>query len=131
MKTSIPKSCMAYKNETDGVARLVNGSVFKFGTMKDPDEQRGPNFDIVVLDEGAQISTYARDMVVAPMIADSKIQLIVVLTTPKGKRGKGAWVSRDFQKAKDKEPGYYYIKGKTEENPSPAVREWAAWARIS
>lgn len=131
LKASLPPSSIAYKNETDGILKLVNGSVFKFGTMKDPDNERGPNYDIVVLDEGAQISTYARDMVVSPMIADSPIGLVLVLTTPKGKRAKGAWVFRDFEKAKARTLGYFYLHGRTEENPSQEVREWAAWARAN
>jgi len=128
-KSTISQSAITYKNETEGVVRLVNGSSFKFGTLKNPDNERGPNYDIVVLDEGAQISTYARDQVVSPMVADSKRKLIVVLTTPKGKRGKGSWVYRDFERARNHEDGYFYIKGATEENPSEDVREWAAWAR--
>ena len=101
LKGSLPKSSIAEKNETKGTLRLVNGSHFKFGTMKDPDNERGPNYDVVVLDEGAQISTYARDMVVSPMVADSAVRMILVLTTPKGKRGKGSWVFRDYEKAKN------------------------------
>lgn len=125
----LPQSAFRYRNETKHQFRLQNGSAFTFGSMKEPDNNRGRGHDIVVLDEGAQMSMYARDQVVSAMVAESDVGLIVVFTTPKGKRGKGAWVYRDFKKAEAGEPGYLKIHGRTEDNPLETVHEWAAWVR--
>jgi Terminase large subunit, T4likevirus-type, N-terminal len=125
----LPPALVVSRNEAEHTFTLANGSTFTFGSMKEPDNNRGGNFDLVVCDEGAQISAYARDMVVGPLVAEGKPGVIVVFTTPKGKRGRGGWVYRDFMKAKGGSPGYFQIKGRTEDNPLRSVKAWAAWAR--
>lgn len=128
---AMPASAITRKDASELELELVNGSLFQFGSMEVPENNRGQGHDIVVLDEGARMSVTARDDVAAAMVGDSQLGIIVVFTTPKGKRGRGGWVYRDFKKAEGRQPGYEKLHGRTEENPLQAVKQWAAWARQS
>lgn len=126
----IPASAILKKNETDKILTLINGSRLTFGSLDEPDYVLGAGFDIIVIDEGARVTKYARDEILAPMAADRN-GLILVITTPKGKKGKGGWVWRDYQKAAQGVPGYYKMTGPTTQNPLPAIKEWARWAKAN
>lgn len=124
----IPRSALLDRSETEKSLLLVNGSRFQFFSLDEPDNVLGWGFDLVLLDEGARVSKYARDEIVAPMVAD-RDGTLVAITTPKGRTGRGGWVWRDFQRAKQGLPGYYWLAGPSTQNPLPSIRSWVKWAK--
>ena len=123
-----PPSALAKKSETDKTLTFLQDARIAFGSLDEPDNILGWGYDIIVLDEGARISKYARDEIIAPMAADRN-GVVVVITTPKGKLGKASWVWRDYKKAQQHAPGYYCMTGPSMENPLKSIQEWAAWAK--
>lgn len=126
----IPQTAILSKSESNKEFVLLNGSTFQFWSLDEPDNVLGWGYDIAVLDEGARISKYARDEIVAPMLADRNGAMLVI-TTPKGQKGRGGWVWRDYKKAQQRAPGYYKMTGPSTQNPLASIREWASWAKTN
>lgn len=124
---TVPKSYIEKKSEVEFDVTLINGSRWQFWSLEKPDNVLGWGYDDAVLDEGARVSLYARDEIVAPMVADRDGQILVI-TTPKGQKGRGGHVWRDVKKAQSKEPGFAYRSGPTHENPLPGIQKWLTFA---
>lgn len=123
----LASSAVTRKRETDFLIETNSGGMLKMFSLDDPDSGLGWGGRYHYLDEAARISQIARDQTVAATVADYD-GTIIVLTTPRGKRGRGGWVYRDYQKALHGEAGYYFRKGPSTENPNPAIASWCAWA---
>ena len=126
----IPPTALNYARETTHDLELINGSRVEMFTAENPDAALGRGFDLVVLDEGARIRAMVRDEAIPPMLADRDGKLLV-LTTPKGKRGPSAWVWRDLRKAQSNQAGYYWLQGPTSDNPLPAIQEHIRFAEAN
>lgn len=129
----IPPTAILRKSETEGQLQIVNGTRFQFGGLEEPDNVRGRGHDVVALDEGAMIGGRARDEIIYPMLADRNGQLLV-FTTPKGKRGRGAHVYRDYRRGEgwetgQNEPGFFALRGPSTQNPLPSIRAWCEFAK--
>ncbi len=126
----LPSAALNYARETTHDLELVNGSRVEMFTAENPDAALGRGFDLVVIDEGARVRASVRDEAIPPMLADRDGKLLV-LTTPKGKRGPGAWVWRDLHKAQSKQAGYYWLQGQTTDNPLPAILDHVRFAEAN
>lgn len=126
----LPSAALNYARETTHDLELINGSRVEMFTAENPDAALGRGFDLVVIDEGARVRASVRDEAIPPMLADRDGRLLV-LTTPKGKRGPGAWVWRDLHKAQSKQAGYYWLQGPTTDNPLPAIQEHVRFAEAN
>ena len=124
---TIPQSAITSKNASDLELRLNTGSRWNFWGMDRPDNALGWGYDVGVLDESARISGYARDEIIAPMVADND-GVLISITSPKGKKGRGAHVWRDWKKAQAGEPGFYKTSFATHENPRPGIQKWVRFA---
>lgn len=124
----VPATAVLSRSETDKSILLINGTRLQFWSLDEPDNVLGWGYDLVVIDEGARVSKYARDEIVAPMLAD-RDGVMVVITTPKGRTGRGGWVWRDFQKARQGVAGYHWMQGPSTQNPLPSIRAWCRWAK--
>ncbi len=124
---SLPASTIVSKNAAELELKLNTGSRWNFWGMDRPDNALGWGYDVAVIDEAARISGYARDEIIAPMVADND-GLIIDITSPKGKKGRGAHVWRDWKKAEAKEPGFFKVKFATHENPRPGIQKWVRFA---
>jgi hypothetical protein len=123
----LASSAITRKRETDFLIETNAGGMLKMFSLDDPDSGLGWGGRYHYLDEAARISIEARDQTVAATVADHN-GTIIALTTPRGKRGRGGWVFRDYQKAVQAEAGYFFRKGPSTENPNPAIAAWCAWA---
>jgi hypothetical protein len=128
MVKRVPHTAVSKKLDSLHDLQIVNGTRVEMFSTDNPDKALGRAFDIIFIDEGARVSAEARDQAIAPMVADTNGP-IIVFTTPKGKKGPGRWVYRDFRKAQAGEPGYYCMQGPTYENPNKNIQEWAEWAK--
>lgn len=126
LEQRVPDKAIRRKLQSERSLYLWNGSILFFQSLEDPDSARGEGYDLMVIDEGAFVSQYARDTVIGPMAADRGGKILVP-TTPKGKKGRGGWVFRDWQMARQGAPGYFELQGPTTDNPIPWVREWCEW----
>jgi hypothetical protein len=127
-KRVTPTTALVDKSEVDHVGILNTGSTWSFYSLHEPDNVVGAGFDIAVIDEAARCTRYARDEVVGPMVADRN-GLLILPTTPKGKKGSAGHVFRDYKHAKSGKEGYAFMQGPTWQNPLPAIQSWVDWAR--
>jgi len=109
---------------------LVNGWRLEMFSGETADAPLGRGFDLVVIDEGARVPMQVRDEIIWPMLADRDGKLLV-LSTPKGKHGRGAWLYRDYKKAQLKVPGYYCMTGPSTDNPLPAMQKAVQFAQAN
>ncbi len=127
-KICIPEAAVARRSESEKWIKFVNGTVWQFGSLDEADNALGWGYRWIVIDEAARVSKYARDEILLPMAADYN-GTIISITTPKGRKGKGGHVFRDYQYAKAHKPGYFCTSGPTFENPLPSIRAWCDWAK--
>lgn len=123
-----PPTAIRRKHSGEMDLQINNGSRFKCWSLEDPESCLGWGYDFAVIDEGARVSQYARDEIVWPMTLDRGGTLLVP-TTPKGRKGRGGWVYRDYKKAKEGVAHYAYVQGPTTENPNPLIQEWVEFYR--
>ena len=124
----VPHTAVRSKSESRLEIEWINGSSLHMYGAENPASALGEGFGALFIDEGARVRGETRDNTISPMVADSNGP-IIVFTTPKGKSGVGGWVYRDFQRAKQEEPGYRFMHGPTTENPNPNIQDWAVWAK--
>lgn len=122
----VPATAVVKKREKDHYLQLNTGGSLQMFSLDDPDSAIGYSARYHYLDEAARMSKEARDQTAPATVADYN-GTIVVMTTPRGKKGRAAWVHRDVMKAKAGEPGFFYRSGPSWENPKPEIREWCAW----
>lgn len=122
-----PQNLIVHKSEVDLELRLATETRWNFWGLDRPDNALGWGYDVAVIDEAARVSAYARDEIISPMVADNN-GMVVSITSPKGRKGRGGHVWRDWKRANAKEPGYYNATAPTHDNPRPGIQKWVRFA---
>lgn len=81
--TQIPKELVSKKNESELIVTLINGSTIELKGADNEDSLRGAGVKGLVLDEYAFMKPHVWDLILRPMLADSK-GWGVFISTPNG-----------------------------------------------
>jgi len=128
-KTIAPRvdpAFVARQRETDHLFEMRNGSRIQIHSCEESDPGLGEGYDLVVFDEAARIRRSIFFEVILPTLMDRGGRAVLI-TTPRGKRGRGGWVYDCWKLGERKEPGYYNLTGPSTDNPNPHIQAWVQW----
>lgn len=84
-------------HRTDYEITLVNDSAIEFRTADNPDNLTGEGIDLLIMDEAAQIGSYAWETALTPTLADNPDSRMVAISTPRGRN----WFHTQYLRGQD------------------------------